>query len=111
MRPHDRTPDRWTASRTLPEPQTQQTHNAELKGTNRQQNSEDDDAATQEPTGTRETRHAHGQCTPLPPPGATDLISYATNTTHQTDTHVNLAQIRTDRTQDCEIAVKGGLKC
>ena len=57
MRPHDRTPDRWTASRTLPEPQTQQTHNAELKGTNRQQKSEDDDAATQEPTGTRHGMH------------------------------------------------------
>ena len=34
-----------------------------------------------------------------------DRISYATNTTHKTETHMNRAQIRTDRTQDCEIAV------
>ena len=32
MRTPDRTPDRWTASRTLPVPQAQQTHNAKLKG-------------------------------------------------------------------------------
>ena len=37
--------------------QTQQTHNAELKGKNKQQKSEDDDAATQEPTGTRHGMH------------------------------------------------------
>ena len=57
MRTPDRTPDRWTASRTLPVPQAQQTHNAKLKGTNRQHNCEDDDAASQVPTGTRLGMH------------------------------------------------------
>ena len=52
MRPLDRIPDQWTASCTLPVPQTQQTHNAALKGTDRQHNCEDDDAASQVPTGT-----------------------------------------------------------
>ena len=57
MRTPDRTPDRWTASHTLPVPQAQQTHNAKLKGTNRQHNCEDDDAASQVPTGTRLGMH------------------------------------------------------
>ena len=50
--------DRIThATSTTRNLQTQHTHNAELKGTNRQPNCEDDDAASQVPTGTRLGMH------------------------------------------------------
>ena len=52
-----------------------------------------------------QTRHVHGQCTPLPPPwGDGPHSPRYQNHTKNRDTK-NRAQIRTDRTKDCEIAV------
>ena len=52
-----------------------------------------------------QTRHVHVRCTPLPPPwGDGPHSPRYQNHTKNRDTK-NRAQIRTDRTKDCEIAV------